>query len=65
MDRLVNQRCLLVPGAGAPVQIGHGRSRKVPLQPLPQDVRKEMMIAIPLAPVVQGDEKKVGLLYLL
>ena len=35
------------------------------MQPLPQQIRKEMMITIPVPPVVQGNKEQVGVFEIL
>ncbi len=54
----------LVPRAGAAVQIGNV-FRLLSAQARAQQVGKQVVVAIPLAPVVQRHEEQVGLLQML
>ena len=65
LHRFGNQSLPLVPHAGAAVQAGHRFGRHAARQPLPQHLGKQMMVAIPLALIVQRHDKQVGALQLI
>ncbi len=50
---------LLVPRTGSAVQFRH-QTASLPLQALPQQVGKKMVIAIPAPLVIQGNDKEVA-----
>ena len=60
-DRLLGQIVALVPLAGALVQQRH-LVGLLAEHPRPQHVGEQVVVAVPLAPVVQGDEEQVGAL---
>ena len=60
-DRLLGQIVALVPLAGALVQQRH-LVRLLAEQARPQHVGEQVVVAVPLPPVVQGDEEEVGAL---
>ena len=53
------QAILFIPLAGATVQFGH-TVRLLLVQSLPQQISKEMVIAVPTPLVVQRDDEQVG-----
>ena len=62
MNSLVLQAIVLVPLAGAYVQFGYAARGSALKQSLPQQLSKQMMIAVPTPLLVQGDEEQVGVL---
>ena len=60
-DRLLGQVVALVPLAGALVQ-QRNQVRLLGEQARPQHVGEQVVVAVPLPPVVQGDEEQVGAL---
>jgi hypothetical protein len=52
----------LKPATGTPVQRGYLGSRHAAPQPLAQDIRKQLVIAVPAPFVVKRDEEQVGAL---
>jgi hypothetical protein len=60
-DRLLRRAVLAVPGRGAAVQLGceiWGRTHEL----VPQELREEMVVAVPLASRVERHEEQVGAL---
>ena len=60
-DRLLGQIVALVPLAGALVQ-QRNLVRLLAEHPRPQHVGEQVVVAVPLPPVVQGDDEQVGAL---
>ena len=60
----VNETVLFEPGAGTAVEVGHRCGGHAAYEALAQNLRKQVMIAIPLAIVVQRHEKQIGVLKL-
>ena len=52
----------LAPRTGPDVQLGDLLRRQVPLEPVPQQVAEELVIAVPVPFVVEGDDEQVGAL---
>jgi hypothetical protein len=60
-DRLLRGAVLAVPGRGAAVQLGHqfrGRTDEL----VPQQLREEVVVAVPLASLVERHQEQVGAL---
>jgi hypothetical protein len=65
LHRFGNQSLSLKPYAGAAVQASHRFRWHPARQPVPQHIGKQVMIAIPVAVIVQRHDKQVGALKLL
>src|SRR5260221_538933 len=67
VKRFKREAMVFIPEAGTEVQFGHTtsliswRGGGTLVQSLPQQIRKEMMIAVPTPLVVQGDDEQVGM----
>ena len=59
LDRFVHYALGFVPPAGADIELWHDRGL-CSAQALPQKGGKEMVVAVPLSLVIEGDEKEVG-----
>src|SRR5215213_3879637 len=64
LHRFVDETVLLEPGTGTAVEVGHKLGRHTAYEALAQNLRKQMMIAIPAPLVVQRHEKQIGVLKL-
>ena len=54
----------LIPRAGPVMQLAHGPGLGL-LQPLAQQAGKEMVVAVPAAFIVKGDDKEIGAVQML
>ncbi len=61
MDGIVHRTMLLIPHAGAPMQRGN-LLRQVRRQMHTEDLGEEVMVAIPVAPVIQRNDKEIAAL---
>ncbi len=62
--RLYEETVLLVPLAGVEVEVRNTCGPKLP-QPTAQHLGKQVVVAIPLPPVIERDEEQIGPLHIL
>jgi hypothetical protein len=61
----VNETVLFEPETCAAVEVGHDSRRHTAYETFPQHLRKQMMVAIPLAVIVQRYQKQISALKLI